>query len=1386
MKDLNSGYRSLLKKLAIVSGSVMVALVAVAPAETASTTALPQAVSINAAPPTPTPTPSPKKEKNHTVTNPAPPGPLAPRAGLAPLQGGSRLQRSLLAAGVSAPASALPAAPCAATGTALTCTLWAKPGTLTLPAQAQPLAGTPATIVAPLTISVWGFATSASGPALVPGPVLIANADQSISIHVYNQLPAAPDGENALSIEVPASSARPDLSGIERNNDKTWNFGTLSPGTYLYEAGAAPFGPRQVRMGLAGILVVRPAAATFQACSCAYGNAANDSFVDESTMVLNEFDPAFNADPFGFDPIDFNPSEFTMNGQAYDPANPSAGAIGVLGGTFDILLLHYANLTDHERGVTIGSERQRILADDSHVLTNPLDVATKWLNPGQVSDSFVTIDPSFAPGTHLPIYEAGFHFNNGTDSGLGGMFTYLNVTQGTIGSPSGPVTSVSVSPSTNSGTEPLIVSGTITPGAGATLTDAEWFLDYPGAPGTAPTCPTGGLSLTGFGSGYTNPIVTISAPGGSGTTATATVSGKMDVIKVPTGGGGSGYTSPSVTVAGGSATASGSVDAVSVLPAGSHYTTPKVTFSGGGGAIANTTGPVDGLTFGTAGAGYTSPSVVLGGGGGSGASATVTGSVDSLTGSGGSGYTAPTVQITSVDSNGSGATATAQFIPGGAITGLTIDTGGAGSGYTQAPTVTISDPTGTGATTKATISVTSITLGFGGSLYSSAPTVSINDSGGGTGTGATATATVGVTGVAVTNGGSGYTAAPGVTIGDSGLPAGSGALATATLTITAITINPGGAGDGYTTAPAVTIGDSGLPMGSGATAAATLTLDAITLTNAGAGYATPPSVTISDPGHLGTGATAIATLPATTCLYMHIAVSGTTPFIFKFTIASADLSNLLLTALNVDGDHIIWVRGQDTTGGTATWGAVSGDVFTYNKTGPVVGALTLHVTPTNGKRPTDVANGAGAPDPITGMNADLPNNDLVILGGAASSLSNFVVTGAEYCIDTKPCPPNPAIPNNPNPTGPTAIVLTPGGFDGSRSVDAYGLPLPTPAACTPLSSPPGLSGPPVSSAAPGGGNIVSFCGTVPSSVLLSLPEGPHTLFIHACEQVATSPTACDSQPVKRWAAFNDDASIQFVVDKTGPVVPTGEISVTPNPNNGFQPGGGNTNFVDVAVLAATFADPAVPHMSTGSNVAYAEAFVTCSPRTLPCQSTDTNPVDPTTGLVPPDGSGAEMSPSGGAWDSPTKLAYAYVPLAELTKYHEGYVRFWVHGQDQAGNFGGWFYTDLTFDKTAPVFTAPNPATAPNAVHCSTGAGCTIHFAASDPLSSGVNSNIVEAEWFIGTADPGFGNGTQITIAVNPSVAGNVHFLKQPVGTLITFRVRDAAGNWSLNNVVRTT
>ncbi|HEY4888279.1 MAG TPA: hypothetical protein VIJ58_06835, partial [Candidatus Dormibacteraeota bacterium] len=883
MRNRTYGYRGLLRKLALVTGSATLLLVTGAPASqasgladlTSSRQAISSAVTVATPPPGPTPTPAPgPKHKNHTVTNPAPPGPGAPRPGLLPAAPLSLLGSALAAAGLAAPASSLPIGPCTLSATSATCELWATTGTITFPGSA------------PLVMPVWGFSTSSTpGTAAVPGPVLVANAGESIQITVHNALPAGPAGlaiPNRISIEVPASSSQPDLSGVDRNNVRTYNFGSLPPGTYLYEAGPTPYGARQVKMGLAGILIVRPS--NFDGptgCNCAYANGAG-AFVDESTLLLNEFDPAFNSDPFNSDPVDFSPSEYTINGQAFDPTHPGSGKINVVSG--DVLLLHYANLSEHERGITIANERQTILADDSYVLTNPVDVATKWLNPGQVSDSFVTIDPSFPPYTHVPVYDAGLHLSNGADSGLGGMFTYLDVVGGLAGNPNGPVTTVSVNPPNNSGIEDLTVSGTMTSGAGTTLTDAEWFLDNPGTPGSGPTCPTGGLSVTG-GSGYTNPIVTISAPGGSGTTATATVSGKMDAIHVINHGG--AYTIPSVSVTGGSATASGAVDAVSVTP-GSHYTMPTVGFSGGGGggAVANTTGPVDSLTLGTNGAGYTSPSVsfsggsasatvsgsldsaklttngagysnpvvtLSGGGAGTGASFTISGGVDSLAvGAGGSSYSAtPTVTITGVGGIGTGATATAT-VTAGVITGLTIVT--AGSLFTQAPTVAITDTTGTGATASSTISLDTISF-VGGSGYSSAPSIAITDPLPGTGTGAAASATISVTAISLGAPGSGYSSAPTVAINDTGSPS-TGATATATIGVTAVAVTNGGSG--YTSAPAVAISDTGSGTGAGATA--TLTITAIAISAPGDGYTNAPAITISDLAATGGGATAAATL----------------------------------------------------------------------------------------------------------------------------------------------------------------------------------------------------------------------------------------------------------------------------------------------------------------------------------------------------------------------------------------------------------------------------------------------------------------------------------------------------------------------------------------------
>lgn len=81
------------------------------------------------------------------------------------------------------------------------------------------------------------------------------------------------------------------------------------------------------------------------------------------------------------------------------------------------------------------------------------------------------------------------------------------------------------------------------------------------------------------------------------------------------------------------------------------------------------------------------------------------------------------------------------------VTAITIGAGG--SGYTSAPTVTLTGGGGTGATAEATVAggvVTKITVTNPGSGYTTAPTVALS---GGNGTGATATASVGAAANAV-------------------------------------------------------------------------------------------------------------------------------------------------------------------------------------------------------------------------------------------------------------------------------------------------------------------------------------------------------------------------------------------------------------------------------------------------------------------------------------------------------------------------------------------------------------------------------------------------------------------------------------------------------------
>ena len=317
-----------------------------------------------------------------------------------------------------------------------------------------------------------------------------------------------------------------------------------------------------------------------------------------------------------------------------------------------------------------------------------------------------------------------------------------------------------------------------------------------------------------------------------------------------------------------------SVQQVALVNPGTGYTTaPKIKFTGGGGSGAagtsgiSTTGGVGVVTVSNVGNGYiNSPTITFSTPKHVGAAATAVLATPFV----GTGVSIASAPI-SVGSS-------AFLFPGGT-------TGGAF--YRTAPTVTFSNPTGSGiqATATATINafslyggnVTNVAVGNSGKFYTSAPTVTIAHPGT-----AAAEATVTVSGGAINNvsistGGRAYTSAPTVTVTYGGAVAiTSTAVGIATIStvgvVTAVTFDPtdpwavgtgATVGAGYTVAPTLSFSNPS-PVQATATASVSAagTVTAIAIGNSGFGYNQTPTVTISAPTGAASGfaATGITTI----------------------------------------------------------------------------------------------------------------------------------------------------------------------------------------------------------------------------------------------------------------------------------------------------------------------------------------------------------------------------------------------------------------------------------------------------------------------------------------------------------------------------------------------
>ncbi len=146
------------------------------------------------------------------------------------------------------------------------------------------------------TMYMWSY--TPSGQAFqYPGPVLCVNEGDTVTVILHNTLSEDvsimfPGQENVLANGAPA---QPQFTGTTLTSltdvapgggSMTYSFVASKPGTYLYQSGTSP--EKQVRMGLAGVLIVRPA----RGADFAYNRDDTRFTPEEEFLVfLSEIDP---------------------------------------------------------------------------------------------------------------------------------------------------------------------------------------------------------------------------------------------------------------------------------------------------------------------------------------------------------------------------------------------------------------------------------------------------------------------------------------------------------------------------------------------------------------------------------------------------------------------------------------------------------------------------------------------------------------------------------------------------------------------------------------------------------------------------------------------------------------------------------------------------------------------------------------------------------------------------------------------------------------------------------------------------------------------------------------------------------------------------------------
>jgi FtsP/CotA-like multicopper oxidase with cupredoxin domain len=256
----------------------------------------------------------------------------------------------------------------------------------------------------------WGFGLG--GRMQLPGPTLIVNVGDDVTVTLTNALPPA---AGAVSIvfqgqDVTATGGAPGLITREAppGGTVTYTFEATRPGTYLYSSGTRP--DLQVEMGLAGALIVRP---TGSHSECAYANDQT-CFDRENLYVLGEIDldihRAVELQVNAGGPIEvatspYDPEYWLINGRCAPDTMAASGTTTLAHQPYNALTEMYPGerlllrivgagrqmhpFHTHGNHVRVVGQDGRLIANDGGQLMGPL-VFTVTSMPGATTDGIFT------------------------------------------------------------------------------------------------------------------------------------------------------------------------------------------------------------------------------------------------------------------------------------------------------------------------------------------------------------------------------------------------------------------------------------------------------------------------------------------------------------------------------------------------------------------------------------------------------------------------------------------------------------------------------------------------------------------------------------------------------------------------------------------------------------------------------------------------------------------------------------------------------------------------------------------------------------------------------------------------------------------------------------